>query len=156
MQDISLLREGAISWSLADCSGLLDYHRMQQKYVLELPKLEHKKLCSFHLDLLEHSLLEYLLWGKLAAMQEAKLLWVCHVMRSPQCMGWPWMMRHHVERERNQGTRGTIDVDWEAILEVDRQPQLLAPADATWMRDEPLAKLFHIPYQQNYNWKWLD
>lgn len=42
--------------------------RMQQKYVMKLPELDHKKLCCFHLGFLE-----YLLCGKLAAMLEVQL-----------------------------------------------------------------------------------
>lgn len=81
--------------------------KIQWRYVLEPPKPDCKKICSFHLGLLKYSLLEYLLWGKLTAMVAAQRSWTGHVMSSPDHMEWPWKMRYHVERERSWEIQGT-------------------------------------------------
>lgn len=53
---------------------------------------------------------------------------------------------HHVDRERSQRAQGTIEVNEEAILEVDYQ--LLVPSE--FEVNHP-AKPFNLSYPQNYN-----
>ena len=128
--------------------------RIQWRYVLEPPKPDCKKICSFHLGLLKYSLLEYLLWGKLTAMVEAQRSWTGHVMSSPDHMEWLWKMRYHVERERSWEIQGTKK--WWRSHPGGGPSAPDAPSDAKWTRDLPSSQAIPYPLLIKLQWKQND